>query len=189
MSAYVQVLTCMAFDRDLLFSDHLGQGRKNMNKIDIIGRVTKDPEVRKTQSGRSVTTVGVAVDRPKKKNNATGKYEDAGADFFNVQLWDASAEFAGNYAHKGTLVGVSGRMTSRQYQAKDGSNRIAWEITDVKPVQGFEVLSQPQPKNQGEYQPQGNQQQYAPQAAPAQSSPSELDPSDFFGNDPFGNSY
>lgn len=188
-----------------------------LNSIIIIGRVTKEPEVRKTQTGKSVTTIGVAVDRTKKKNSATGKYEDAGADFFSVQLWEKAAEYAENYAHKGTLVVAKGRMTSRQYQAKDGSNRIAWEITDVPQADGFSVLGQPGNNNggnrnqqnggyqnqpnggyqqvpqaapaQGYSAPQGNQQQYAPQTAPAQSSPSEFDPSDFFGDDPFGNSY
>lgn len=91
-----------------------------MNNIIIKGRLTKDPELRNTQSGTSVCTVNVAVDRPYSKDKET--------DFFTVVLWRQTAEFVSKYFSKGQEILVQGEMQSRKYEDKEGNNRIAWEI-------------------------------------------------------------
>ena len=91
-----------------------------MNNIIIKGRLTKDPELRNTQSGTAVCTVNVAVERPYSKDKET--------DFFTVVLWRQTAEFVSKYFSKGQEILVQGEMQSRKYEDKEGNNRIAWEI-------------------------------------------------------------
>lgn len=91
-----------------------------MNNIIIKGRLTKDPELRNTQSGTAVCTVNVAVDQPYSKDKET--------DFFTVVLWRQTAEFVSKYFSKGQEILVQGEMQSRKYEDKEGNNRIAWEI-------------------------------------------------------------
>ena len=91
-----------------------------MNNIVISGRLARDAELRKTTGGNSVATATVAVDGFKDGE----KY----ADFFTVVAWGKTAERLAKYGQKGTQVEVCGRMNSRVYQAKDGTNRTAWEI-------------------------------------------------------------
>ena len=91
-----------------------------MNSITIKGRLTKDPELRNTQSGTAVCTVNVAVDRPYSKDKET--------DFFTVVFWRQTAEFVSKYFSKGQEILVQGEMQSRKYEDKEGNNRIAWEI-------------------------------------------------------------
>ena len=90
-----------------------------MNLIGISGRLTAEPELKKTQSGISVCQVNVAVKRPKVKDTT---------DFLSVVLWRQSAEFLCQYAHKGDLVGIQGMLTTRKYQDRDGNNRTITEI-------------------------------------------------------------
>lgn len=78
-----------------------------MNNITIIGRMGKDPEVRKTASGKSVCSFSVAVNKRSK---------DKDADWFNVTVFGQPAEFITNYGGKGRLVAVSGRMESRKHE-------------------------------------------------------------------------
>lgn len=89
-----------------------------MNSATITGRLTKDVEVRKTTSGLSVAQFAVAVDNGK----------DKPADFINCVAWRQSAEFLGQYAGKGDMVGVSGRITTRNYE-RDGQRVYVTEIT------------------------------------------------------------
>ena len=91
-----------------------------MNSIIIKGRLTKDPELRYTQSDTAVCTVNVAVDRPYSKDKET--------DFFTVVFWRQTAEFVSKYFSKGQEILVQGEMQSRKYEDKEGNNRIAWEI-------------------------------------------------------------
>lgn len=91
-----------------------------MNSIVIKGRLTKDPELRNTQSGTAVCTVNVAVDRPYSKDKET--------DFFTVVFWRQTAEFVSKYFVKGQEILVQGEMQSRKYEDKEGNNRIAWEV-------------------------------------------------------------
>jgi single-strand DNA-binding protein len=93
----------------------------------MVGRLTKDPELKYTPSGIAVSTFRVAVDRP--FTNAQGERE---ADFFNVVAWRQTAEFAANYLNKGRLVLIEGRMQNRSWQDQAGQRREKTEfIVDV----------------------------------------------------------
>ena len=97
-----------------------------MNKVMIIGNVTRDPELKSTQSGMSVCTFNVAVSR---KLTAEQKQSGAqGADFFNVVAWKGTAEACGKYLSKGKKAAVYGRLQTRSYEAADGSKRHVTEI-------------------------------------------------------------
>ena len=94
-----------------------------LNKIVIMGRLTRDPELRRTQSGTPVTSFSLAVDRDFKSQS--GEKE---TDFIDVVAWRQTAEFVARYFAKGDPIVVTGRIQSRTYQAKDGSRRTAVEI-------------------------------------------------------------
>lgn len=95
-----------------------------MNKVVLIGRLTKDPDMRFTPGdGKAVTSVTLAVDRRFK--NAQGEKE---ADFIPVVIWGKQAEATANYMSKGSLMGVSGRIQTRNYEAKDGTRRYVTEV-------------------------------------------------------------
>lgn len=91
-----------------------------MNKVFLIGNLTKDPEMRSTQSGVAVCNFTIAVNRRFK--NANGKQE---TDFLNVIAWRQLAELCGKYLVKGRKVAVTGSIQTRTYEAKDGSKRTA----------------------------------------------------------------
>ena len=94
-----------------------------MNKAIIMGRLTKDPDVKYTQSGKCVTQFTLAVDRQFK--DANGNKE---TDFIPVVVWGKAAELVGNSCQKGHRLLVDGRLQIRSYEAKDGSNRWVSEI-------------------------------------------------------------
>jgi single-strand DNA-binding protein len=94
-----------------------------MNKVVLIGRLTKDPDLRFTPgSGAAVTTLTLAVD---KYNSKTGQRE---ADFVPVVVWGKQAESTANYMSKGSRVAISGRIQTRSYDAKDGTKRYVTEV-------------------------------------------------------------
>lgn len=90
-----------------------------MNNINLIGRLTKNPELKETQSGKAVTTFTIAVNRPYAKDEA---------DFINIVTWNKVAENCGNYLKKGLLVGVSGRIQIRNYENKEGKKVYVTEV-------------------------------------------------------------
>ena len=94
-----------------------------MNKAILIGRLTRDPEVRYLQSGEPVTSFTMACDRPFTKQDGTRE-----ADFIPVVCFRRLAETAGKYLAKGRLVAISGRIQTRNYQTQDGSKRYVTEI-------------------------------------------------------------
>ncbi len=94
-----------------------------MNYVCLMGRLTKDPEVKYTPTGKVVCSFSLAVDRPFAGQD--GKRE---ADFFNCQLWGKMGENFGNTVRKGQRVLVNGRVQIRSYEAKDGSKKQATEI-------------------------------------------------------------
>lgn len=94
-----------------------------MNKIILLGRLTRNPEIRYTQSGKVVASFTLAVDRP--FTNQDGQKE---ADFINCILWGKSAETLGNTVLKGQKIAVEGRLQIRSYDAKDGSKRWLTEV-------------------------------------------------------------
>lgn len=93
------------------------------NKVILIGRLTRDPELRYTPGGKPVASLRLAVDRS--VANAQGERE---TDFFDVTVWDRQAEIASRYLTKGRLVLCEGRLQTRQYEAQDGSRRTAFEV-------------------------------------------------------------
>lgn len=94
-----------------------------MNRIILLGRLTREPEVKVTSSDKTTTTFGLAVDRPFK--NREGKTE---ADFINIVTWNKTAEVAGNYLHKGERCLVEGRLQIRSYEGKDGQKHYVTEV-------------------------------------------------------------
>ncbi|MFB0918201.1 MAG: single-stranded DNA-binding protein [Clostridiaceae bacterium] len=94
-----------------------------MNKVILIGRLTKDPELKYTPgSGTAVTTLTIAVDRRFSKD---GQKE---ADFIPIVIWGKQAESTAQYVTKGKLIGIAGRIQTRSYDAKDGTKRYVTEV-------------------------------------------------------------
>ncbi|MBN1050294.1 single-stranded DNA-binding protein [Clostridium botulinum] len=94
-----------------------------MNKAVLIGRLTKDPELRFTPgAGTAVITLTLAVD---KYNSKSGQKE---ADFVPVVVWGKQAESTANYMTKGSQMAISGRIQTRNYEAKDGTKRYVTEV-------------------------------------------------------------
>ena len=94
-----------------------------LNRIVIIGRLTRDPAMRQTPSGTAVCTFTLAVDRSFK--SANGERE---TDFIPVVAWRQLGETCGRYLAKGKLAAVDGRLQLRRYEDKDGSKRTAAEV-------------------------------------------------------------
>lgn len=90
-----------------------------MNTVIMIGRLTKDPELKYTQSGKAVANFDIAVDRPFSKEKET--------DFFRVQVWGKVGENVANYLTKGSKAGIRGRIQNRSYEV-DGNKRYITEI-------------------------------------------------------------
>lgn len=88
-----------------------------LNHITIHGRFTSTPEIRKTNTNKSVASFTLAVDRDKEHT-----------DFINCVAWEKKADFVGGYFDKGQEAVVNGRLTSRQYKDKEGKNRTAFEV-------------------------------------------------------------
>ena len=97
----------------------------SLNRVILIGNVTKDPELRFTPSGQAVTTLRLAVNRRYK--NKQGEMVDQ-TDYFNVVVWARQAEIVGEFVKRGTPVAVEGRLQSRSWEAEDGSKRSAVEV-------------------------------------------------------------
>lgn len=94
-----------------------------MNKVILIGNLTKDPEAHTTQSGISTSRFTVAVQRPFR--NSSGNRD---ADFLTVVAWRQTADFVNKYLTKGRKVAVEGSIQTRSYDAQDGSKRYVTEI-------------------------------------------------------------
>lgn len=94
-----------------------------LNHITLMGRLTRDPELRRTGSGIAVASFTLAVDRDFKSQN--GEKE---CDFINIVAWRNTAEFAEKFFEKGQMAIVSGRLTSRHYEDKNGNKRTAYEV-------------------------------------------------------------
>jgi len=93
-----------------------------LNYIVLQGRLTKDPELRSTQSGTAVCTFTLAVDRDFQSVGNT-------VDFINCVAWKSTAEFISKWFTKGKQMIVNGRLESRQYDDKDGNKHTVWEVT------------------------------------------------------------
>lgn len=94
-----------------------------MNKIILAGRMTRDPELKTTNTGTEVCNFSVAVDR-----RFAPKGEEKQADFINCTAWQKTAAFVDKYFKKGDGITIEGRLESRKYVDKDGNNRVAWDV-------------------------------------------------------------
>lgn len=94
-----------------------------LNVVALMGRLVADPELKTTQSGNSVCTFRIAVDR-----SYVSQGEERQADFITVTAWRKTAEFVSKYFQKGSMISVQGRLETRQYQDKNGNNRTATEV-------------------------------------------------------------
>jgi single-strand DNA-binding protein len=97
----------------------------NLNKAMIIGNVTRDPEVKTTPSGQSVTSFSVATNRV--WTNAQGQKQEA-VEYHNIVAWGKLAEICGQYLNKGKKIYVEGRLQTRDWQGQDGIKRYKTEI-------------------------------------------------------------
>ncbi len=94
-----------------------------MNRVILIGNVTRDPELRTTNTGVSVCTFSIAVNR--KNKNANG---ERASDFFNIVAWRQLGELCEKYLAQGRKVAIVGELQNRSYEAKDGTKRYTTEI-------------------------------------------------------------
>ena len=95
-----------------------------LNHIVIMGRLTRDPELRYTQAQVPVASFTVAVDRDFGGRDGGEKQ----TDFIDCSAWRQTGEFVSKYFRKGSMIVVSGRLQSRKWQDRDGNNRTSWEI-------------------------------------------------------------
>ena len=98
-----------------------------MNRVVLMGRLTRDPEVRYTQSGKSVASFSLAVDRRFARRDAAAEGQQT-ADFINIVAWEKTAEFVSHYFKKGNRMLLEGRLQVRNYDAKDGTKRTIAEV-------------------------------------------------------------
>lgn len=144
----------------------------NVNKAILVGRVTRDPDVRNTASGQAVTNIGLATnsfwtDKAGQKQEKT--------EFHNIVLWGRLAEIAGQYLVKGQEAYIEGRIENRTYTGKDGAERRVTEIVaenlqlGSRP-RGADQSNQAQAQNQSQNQSQPNQNQ-SKKSAPTEDIP------------------
>lgn len=115
----------------------------DLNRATIIGRLTRDPEVRTTPNGRSVATIGIATNRVW-VNSSTGVKEER-VEFHNCVLWGKLAEIAGQYLSKGRRVYMEGRLQTRDWVGQDGVKRYRTEIV----VDNMIMLDSPRGESSG----------------------------------------
>ena len=154
-----------------------------INKATVTGNITRDPELRQTQGGTSVLTIGVAVN-DRRKNQQTGEWEDY-PNFIDCTIFGNRATGVAPHLEKGMKVAIEGKLNQSRWQADDGTNRSKIEIivdeiefmsrqqgqTASKPVQ-----QQPQQPMQQPMQQQAQPQQFAPQPMQQQAQPQQFAP-------------
>ena len=107
-----------------------------MNKVYLIGNLTRDPEMYETPSGVPFCRLGLAVNRP-----YAGSDGERATDFFNITVWRTHAENCGRYLKKGSKVAVVGSLQNRSYEDKDGNKRTVTDIV-ASEVEFLSVRSQ-----------------------------------------------
>lgn len=132
-----------------------------INNVVLVGRLTRDPELRFTGNGSAVATFNLAVNR-----NFTNQDGEREADFVNCVIWRKPAEALANYAKKGTLIGVVGRIQTRNYENQQGQKVFVTEVV----CDNFQLLER---RDSSESQPNNSS---------SQNTSSFKDTSDPFGN-------
>ena len=95
-----------------------------LNRIILMGRLTRDPELRHTGSGTAVASFSLAVERDFRDKTSGQKT----TDFIDIVAWRQTGEFVSKYFTKGRMIVVSGSLQSRKWQDRNGQNRISWEV-------------------------------------------------------------
>ena len=144
-----------------------------MNKVYLIGNLTRDPEMRSTSAGIPVCNFSIAVNR-RFKNAQTGQQE---TDFFNIVAWRQLAELCGRYLAKGRKVAVFGSIQTRSYEAQDGRKRTAFDIVadEVEFLSSANAGSAPSSDYHAAVSPAPVQRQQAPSYAPADNGFTQVD--------------
>ena len=118
-----------------------------MNKIILIGNLTRDPELRTTPNGITVCNFDIAVNDRRSRNQQNGQQEQT--QYFRITVWRQLGETCQRYLAKGRKVYVSGPLTARTYQANDGTTRVSLEVT----ADDVEFLSSRNDDQAGGYSP------------------------------------
>lgn len=121
-----------------------------LNHVVVMGRLTRDPELRRTQSGTAVTSFSLAVERDFK-----GQDGEKVTDFFDVTAWRNTAEFVNRYFTKGRMMVVDGRLQSRKWEDRDGNRRTSIEIVADSCYFGDSKKESSGPPSAGAYPPSG----------------------------------
>ena len=129
-----------------------------INRVVLVGRLTRDVEVRKTASGLSVATFTVACDRRVARGQDGNNQQSA--DFISCVAWRQAADFLGSYAHKGALVGDEGRIQTRNYDRDGQKDYITEVVCDTVNLLESKSQSQSRAQNSG-YQDNSYQQPYS----------------------------
>lgn len=90
-----------------------------MNSCSFVGNLTQDPELRRTNTGKAVCSFTLAVKRPRKSDTT---------DFIDCVVWEQGAEYLAKYGHRGSKVAVTGALTSRKWEDKNGNKRVSMEV-------------------------------------------------------------
>lgn len=128
-----------------------------LNSICLVGRLTKDPELRYTQSNQAVATFSLAVKRNFKSQN--GERE---ADFINCVIWRQQAENLANWAKKGALIGITGRIQTRSYENQQGQLVYVTEVV----AEQLQLLENRKDRESNSQPTVDNHQNFAQQAEP-----------------------
>ncbi|WP_405098109.1 single-stranded DNA-binding protein [Oceanobacillus sp. FSL H7-0719] len=160
-----------------------------LNRVVLVGRLTRDPDLRYTPNGVAVANFNIAVNRP--FSNQQGERE---ADFINGVVWRRQAENLANYMKKGNLIGVDGRIQTRNYEGQDGKTVYVTEVVadsiqflETKGASGGQGAgpsgyqqnqNQNQYQNQNQFQPNQNQNQNQSNDDPFRNNGEPIDISD-----------
>lgn len=153
-----------------------------INRVVLVGRLTKDVEVRKTGTGLSVASFTVACDRNRSRSDENGQQ----ADFISCTAWRQTADFLGMYAKKGAMVGVDGRIQTRSYDGQDGRRVYVTEVV-ADNVQLLESRAASQQRAQQSSQQSSFQQPYTPQNDYNSYTGNSSYNSNAYGNNSYGN--
>jgi single-strand DNA-binding protein len=146
----------------------------SLNKVLLIGNLTRDPELRSTQTGQSVANFGLATNRVW-KDQQSGEKKEA-VEFHNIVLWGRLAEISGQYLRKGSKIFIEGRLQTRSWQDQSGNKKYMTEII----AENLQMLDR-KPQGGSPYQPTapqavstGSAPQQQPATAPMPAQPEEI---------------
>ena len=133
----------------------------NINRVVLVGNLTKDPELRHTPSGTAVCSLRLAVNS-RQKDSSTGEWVEK-PNYFDITVWGGQAESCAQFLSKGRPVGIDGRLEWREWDAQDGSKRQAVEVI----AENVQFLG-------GRDSGEGGGNQFVPAAAAAESSQADF---------------